>query len=1304
MRNLRLVQRTRRSLQAEALPLTATAWDTSTDSLICTFGPSESSAVIDLKRFSNKTNSEDDDFSLIASWDAPCPLPDLQCDKVLNLQYFPDTLTSCLVLAGGDIIIVRGEPLPGEDLIEIVGSVDAGITAAAWSPDEELLAITTRANTLLYMTRDFENVTNITFTAEDIKASNHVSVGWGKRETQFQGKRAKAMRDPTVPEHVDEGVLSSADDRRVSISWRGDGAYLAVNAIYEENRRMIRVYSREGVIDSVSEPVDYLEGALSWRPAGNLMAGIQRLQDRIDVVFFERNGLRHGQFSLRLTAEERDSWGGNIGLAWNNDSTVLAVSFKDRIQLWTMGNYHYYLKQEISLIRWCPNFEDVAEPVHVRWNPEKPLRLATVIPGALERLDYVFTVSKCSAAEPNDYGIVPVIDGQTVKITPLRLANVPPPMALHEVSLKGNAIDVAVNASSTVLATLHENVLCFYDYDPRTKPVPEPTIQTCMSLPVSPTYWKQLAFRGDSEVYTLYQDDLTEGNVICQTILGEDSCEMIDSGDREVHSIFSSVDYSTVCVLFGDGTVCPLDLQAFTIGNTICRFPRPPSWVEVIRHGDEEIAFGLTSGGMLYANERVLVKNCTSFQVTPAHLIFTTTQHLLKFVHLAPVHELEIPLDEPEKDERCRAIERGAKLVAVMPSSFSVTLQMPRGNLETIYPRALVVAGIRRSIEEKKYKTAFMACRNHRVDMNIIHDHAPEQFMADISLFIDQVKKVSHIDLFLSQLRDEDVTQTMYVETLKSKAGPSPAVNGTTPATITAAATGSKVNRICDAFLEVLQSRTATNLQNIITSHVCKSPPDLEGGLQIISKLREEDSDLAEKAAEHICFLADVNQLYDHALGLYDLETALLIAQQSQKDPREYLPYMQSLQEMAPLRRQFTIDDNLGRRTKALSHLHALSAFEELAAYTQKHTLYTSALALYKYDQPRLNDIMRLYASFLSSRNKFREAGVAYEYLSDHASALDSYRAASMWREALSSASTIPLPPAELSELATALADTAAETKDFAAAATITIDYLHDVEAAARLLCKGYFFAEALRLVALHGRAGDLVHSVVDPGLAEGSGHMTEFLADCKQQLAAQVPRLRELRVKKAEDPLAFFDGFGGGEGGADVPDNVSLAPTDTTGGATFMTRYTNRTGTVNTTSTRRTHKNRRREERKRARGKKGSVYEEEYLVNSIARLIERVNTTQEDVQRLVEGLMRRGMGERARVVEEGMREVGEACRACLDEVFGEEVKKRGVGEEEDVDGERPMGGEGVLWDAMEGAGRKERPVVKMFEGLSLLG
>ncbi|KAI9873813.1 MAG: hypothetical protein M1830_010585 [Pleopsidium flavum] len=685
---------------------------------------------------------------------------------------------------------------------------------------------------------------------------------------------------------------------------------------------------------------------------------------------------------------------------------------------------------------------------------------------------------------------------------------------------------------------------------------------------------------------------------------------------------------------------------------------------------------------------------------------------------MTDVHDLEVPPDAPETDERCRSIERGARLITVMPTTFALVLQMPRGNLETIYPRALVLSGIRKSIAAKQYKRGFLACRNHRVDMNILHDHDPQQFMSSVGLFVDQVKKVEYIDLFLSQLREEDVSQIMYKETLRNpnrteslmnqEVSALKGIDGFAHASAYHAQDKSKINRICDAFLNALKGRLDTNLQNVVTAHVCKSPPDLDAGLSLVAKLRGEDMAQAEKAVEHICFLADVNKLYDHALGLYDLDLTLLVAQQSQKDPREYLPFLQNLQAMSILRRQYTIDDHLGRHTRALQHLHDLDAFDELKAYTIKHKLYKHALGLCRYQEARLNEIMRLYADNLNSESKYKEAGLAYEYLSDHGSASEAYRLAHMWRESLSSASLLHLHPAQLHTLATTLADTLIESKDYFSAATIHLDYLSSLESAARLFCKGYFFAEATRVIALHKRP-DLFESILDVGLVDGLAGMTELLAECKAQVNAQVPRVRELRTKKAEDPLSFFDGTGGAADGLDIPDNVSLAATDasTTGGSLF-TRYTNRsTGTLDTQTTRRTSRNRRREERKRARGKKGSVYEEEYLVNSIGRLVERVDSVAEEVERLVVGLLRRGMRERALAVEGAMVEVVGLLKGCVGEVFEVEEKVAGKvdGGVEDGEEGRPSGANGVFWDSIEEkAKRKDPPVVKDFEKLSLLG
>lgn len=362
---------------------------------------------------------------------------------------------------------------------------------------------------------------------------------------------------------------------------------------------------------------------------------------------------------------------------------------------------------------------------------------------------------------------------------------------------------------------------------------------------------------------------------------------------------------------------------------------------------------------------------------------------------------------------------------------------------------------------------------------------------------------------------------------------------------------------------------------------------------------------------------------------------------------------------------------------------------------------------MYQYNAAQLKQIMRLYADYLSSTNQHKEAALAYEYLGDHASAWPSYRSANLWREALSSATLAGVSPEELSDLASSLAEGLTESKDYHSAATITLDYLSDLPSAARLMCRGCHFAEATRIVTLR-REHDLITSVIDPALVERSADMTEFLADMRSQLLAQVPRLRELRTKKADDPMAFYDGMDGVD--ANIPDNISLAPTDTTSGGTFMTRYTKQTGTVNTTATRKTSKNKRREERKRAKGKKGTVYEEEYLTNSIERLIERINSMQDEIQRLVDGLVRRGMRERADAVSRAAQEVVEKCRDAVREMYpvdAVDVKKVEDGVEgAGVDGEtlRPTGGDATLWDSLQEVEKKRvAPVVKGFERLSLL-
>ncbi|KAI5794642.1 IKI3 family-domain-containing protein [Pyronema domesticum] len=1212
-------------------PISASTWDVAHGQLICAFGPSEGEGLVELSRVSPTEQN------VITSWEDP------NYGKIISLHYLADSASTCVIFSNGDIVLVREEPTVE---VEIVGSIEGGITAAAWSPDEEIIAITTVARNLTLMTREFEPIEEVTFSAEDLKASRHVSVGWGKAETQFQGKHAKAgqhLKDPTVPDHVDTGKLSEQDDGETVITWRGDGAYLAVSTTEDGEKRLIRVYSREGQLDSVSEPVDGFESPLTWRPVGNLIAGIQRLPDKTDVIFFERNGLRHGQFTLR-TGEQTPSVDLRVQkMFWNGDSTVLAICLSDRVQLWCMGNYHYYLKQEIMLPSGSSNCDFI-------WHPERPLEFA-ITTGANANINkFVWNTATGSNVQPTDYGVVAVADGDKIKITPMRVANVPPPMALCEASLQQTPVDIAVSPSGKrIVALQHTGIdLVSWSY----KPISEPVVSSKIATTDGPETYRQACFLDDNTLCLLGDNESGQSVLRCLALDEAGQVERDDfypyehiQLDLPCSTLKSTGTAGSVLLQEQCGNVVLYNLEGKT-HSPVCKLPGSCPWMESVTLDEQITVFGLSEGGRLYANERMLASSVTSFSVTSAHLIYTTSQHVIKFIHLVSnIHDLEVPSDEVTADERCRNVERGSRLVCVMPSIFAVVLQMPRGNLETIYPRALVLAGVRRSIEKLKYKKAFLACRDNRVDMNLLYDYAPKQLLENIELFVDQLKRIEYIDLFLSQLREEDVTKTMYRETLAST-GPQTAE--TQPATTT------KVNDICNAFITILSSKyLSSNIQNIITAYCCKSPPDHEAALTLITSLKGKD--LYEQAITHICFLSDVNKLYDTSLGLYDLE------------------------KCPPLRRHYSIDDKLGRFSKALVSLHAMGedTFEETRRYAISKELYSDALRLYSSDKPHMDLIMSDYANHLFSSLRYREAGYAFEYLSQTPQAVESYQQAGMWQEALFAASS--LSSAEQRTLATELAEVAMENKDYAAAATIFAEHLSDIPAAVAALCKAHSYPAAMRLAALQQQP-DLLASIVDPALSDSFSTLSELISDCQAQLSSQLSRILELRIAAAKDPLAFLDGAVD----IDVPDNISLAPTNATTSNSIFTRYTGATmQTAQTGVSRKTSKNRRKDERKRARGKKGSVWEEEYLMNSIRRLSERVTETEQDVGKTVEGGWRRGMGERSAALQRGWRRLREELQNVVEKVW--EGERLVVGE----------GGELV---------KVEKPVVKgEWEGLSLV-
>lgn len=1218
--------------------------------------------------------------------------------KLLSFAHFVDSYQLIFVYDCGDIITATYDPNesdPDLTTVEIVGTIDDGLLTATWSPDEETLSLLSKENKLILLSRLFEPITEKLLNPDDIKItdSKHVSVGWGKKETQFKGKGFKALerekealkhagldltgtgdetqlRDPTVG-FIEKGTISAFDDDLCKISWRGDCEYFCVTTkepvLVEDtqelfDRRVVRVFNREGELDSVSEAVDGLEHNLSWKPQGSLYASTQRHTDEdgepaLDLVFYERNGLRHGEFNTRLNPEVESI----VNIEWSSNSEVLAFHLFDRVQLWTTKNYHWYLKQEIFVT----NEDPLNQVSFIKFHPEKPLNLmiGTTTCG-IQIVDLAYKIATGPTEIGGDVGMTLVTDGYTAKITPLSIANVPPPISLREIDVDNNINDLAVSKSNEIYAFLtssndiHIGHLSIEDMKKGMQPTIVSKIDSSLIIE-NDEFSKQVAFIKDSYIIVVV-DGSNYSRVVIFDITNLDEPMFNDSIETtpKIVLVKSQSNFDAAVLQAIDGTVYRLD-ETQDISQ-ISKFPRLCRDFEVALNKSSEsitntlTAFGISNNGKLYANDKQIASSVTSLLVTESHLLFTNSFSQLCFIHLTSasgnmgydIFQNNDATTNGLVDERIRQIERGSILVSAMPSKYSVVLQAPRGNLETICPRIMVLSGVRKFIQQKNYLEAFLACRTHRIDLDILHDYDPQLFLSNIELFIKQIKKVEHLDLFISCLHEEDVTLTKYKDTIKqtdnsldleklklTESAPEEVVQNIHKRISfknedQKAVKDSKVNKICEAMLSVLllPEYSQTYLQTIITAYACQKPANLTQAIELISSFKNPEE--IEQAVTHLCFLQDVNKLYNTALGLYNIKLTLTIAQQSQKDPKEYLPFLQNLHVQEPLRRQFLIDDYLKNYEKALNWLNELGedAYEEFAQYVIDHDLYKYAFGIYRYNKERSNYILSLHAQFLHNKHEYVESAIAYEFLEDYENALENYILAKRWKEALAIVQKAEYSE-KLIETAEALVSSLTDEHKYAAAAEIEYYFLDHIEEAVKLYCKNYFYDDAILLASRKGKE-ELIKSIVDTQLGEGFGTIAELLADCKGQMTSQLRRLRELRAKKLEDPYSFY---GTAQDDLDTPDNVSVAASETSTTPSFFTRYTGKTsGTAKTGASRRTAKNRKREERKKAKGRKGTIYEEEYLIKSVGRLLERLDQTQPDAIRLIESLLRRQMKEQA--------------------------------------------------------------------------
>ncbi|XP_061324735.1 elongator complex protein 1 isoform X2 [Pezoporus flaviventris] len=1102
---------------------------------------------------------------------------------IVGIEDLPEQECVCVATAAGDILLCN----LSMKQVECVGSVDSGLSTMSWSPDQELVLLVTGQQTLIMMTREFEPITEKQLHQDEFGEGKLVALGWGKKETQFHGSEGKQAAHR---KQVEVSSASAWDDGRPRVTWRGDGQFVAVSAVCPETgARKVRVWNRELVLQSTSEPVSGLEQALYWKPSGNLIASTQEKPNRHDVVFLEKNGLLHGEFTLPFQK-------GQVKvneLLWNADSTILAIWLEDLkvdnsnpssyVQLWTTGNYHWYLKQSL-------HFGSLEENrlVSLLWDRENLYRLHVLCKGWHYLFyDWHWTIDRGIGENSQDMANVAVIDGDKVLVTAFQHAVVPPPMCTYELQLQQAVNQVAFHTDpkhSGDMAVLDaDNKISVYRYGQSTMSdlsvrfgavggngfkaaVETPYLDKTHRVDVgsnnnevmNPLGLRFLTWLPDDSFLVVGQGQHAAQSVLHhltevphKTVAEQQrlSLRLSVPVDGEVISLCCSPATKTVALQLADGQILKYLWEASapvlepwrTSSGYAVQFPYPCMQTSITRIGGEEVILGLTDRCRFIVNDTEVASNITSFATYNEFLLVTTNSHTCQCFCLK-----NMPLkDAKRKSGDCSP-----------PSSGSCT------------------------------------------DSEVVR----QVFLENAENFVRQIDTVNYINLFFTELK------------------------------------------YC---------------LSILTAHVKKSPPELEIALQKVHDLRENNTPdvkavSAEEALKYLLFLVDVNELYDYSLGTYDFDLVIMVAEKSQKDPKEYLPFLNTLRKMETNYQRYTIDKYLKRYTKALEHLSKCGPehFSEFLNLVKDQNQYCEALKLYPPSTQEYKDISDAYGEYLVQKQLYEQAALIFARAGIFAKALDAFQDSGSWQQALCMATRLGYTKDMLSSLARSMAGKLVEQRKHAEAAILLEQYTEDYEEALLLLLEGALWEEALRLIHKYGRL-DILETNFKPAILEAQKSQLIFLYSQKTAFLRHKSRLqvvRELKEKTCESLQDY-----------ETPNCPKLDLFSETSSVVTASDMNSRYSHSNSRISVRSSKNRRKAERKRYSLKEGSPFEDIALLEVLGENVRAVETVKGDIHILLKQLVLFGYNEQAGALQQALEEILQLMETSIPEIWTPDLQQSSV-------------------------------------------
>lgn len=228
-------------------------------------------------------------------------------------------------------------------------------------------------------------------------------------------------------------------------------------------------------------------------------------------------------------------------------------------------------------------------------------------------MDYVFDIHHGSTVIPDDVGAVAVLDGKILKLTPLRLAGVPPPMAHNELELDSNVVDVAFSKSGTRIAVLTTSSFSIFLWSLKSRPVPMPILESSYPLSDAPECRpRQIAFLNDNEVYVLKDTAPNTSHIELTTLETRESRIIYETAESEqLSSIFAGIGHQALWFSHARQIGQPVSYSSIERVDgsdvTIAPWAESPSadthWARAVSISDDEVRDYKISSTMTMRNK-----------------------------------------------------------------------------------------------------------------------------------------------------------------------------------------------------------------------------------------------------------------------------------------------------------------------------------------------------------------------------------------------------------------------------------------------------------------------------------------------------------------------------------------------------------------------------------------------------------------------------------------------------------------------------------------------------------------------------